>query len=169
MSLSQLVSRYLAEPDEDTQDGPVPPAAVQYTYKTGPWLARLKRSFKTEQAARQQCERDWRRLDLSDQRSYRQQASDYLFGNELLYHFANQAVFARPYRLLMRAFSDGIVTQNSCDDLKLVLNRDRSIEFEKSFIVWPRNTCLNEAEPLCRVKIHLNICEETVTVTFSCL
>ena len=169
MTLTQLVSRYLAEPDADTKDGPVPPAAVQYTYKTTPWLARLRRSFKTEAAARMQCERDWRRLNLVDKRTYTQKVSDYLFGNELLYHFANQAVFARPYRLLMRAYADSIVTQDKNSRLKLVLNTDRSIEFEESFLIWPRTNSLDRVIPSCVVKVHLLIRQETVTVTFSCI
>ena len=163
-----MVSKYLADPDEETRDGPVPPAAVQYVYKTVPWLARLRRSFKTAAAAQKQCERDWPRLTLVDNRTYVQQASDYLLGNELLYHFANQAVFGRPFRLLMRAFSDGIVTQNSANDLRLTLNSDRSIEFEKSFLVWPRD--LQEGGGArCRVKVHIRVTAATVAVTFSCL
>lgn len=169
MNLLQLVSKYLADPDKETGDDPVPPAAVQYAYNTGPWLARLKHSFKTAAAARRQCELDWSRLTLLDNRSYAQKASDYLLGNELLYYFANQAVFGRPYRLLMRAFSDSIVTQSSARDLKLVLGRDRSIEFEKSFLVWPRDQPLNKANVRCRVKVHIRVTAAIVTVTFSCL
>ena len=86
---------------------------VSYEYETGPWLARLRESFGSLQAAELQCQRDWPRMSVTDERSYWQRAVDSNFGNELLAHFGNQAVFALPYRLLMRTYEGKIVTQTS--------------------------------------------------------
>jgi hypothetical protein len=134
---------------------------VSYEYETGPWLARLRKSFGSLRAAEDQCLLDWPRMTVVDERSVWQQTVDSALGNEFLAHFGNQAVFARPFRLLMQTYAGKIVTQSPENDLTLRI-RHRDLKLQKRFLIWS-NTL---KKPEFGVSLTIRVRPETICVSF---
>lgn len=134
---------------------------VSYEYETGPWLARLQESFGSLEAAEAQCRVDWPRMTVVDERSFLQRLLDVATGNELLAYFGNQAVFARPYRLLMRTYENKIVTQSPENDLQLRIRQD-DLKLQKRFLVWSSTL----KKPEIGVSLSIRVRPDVVRVSF---
>jgi len=134
---------------------------VSYEYETRPWLACLQASFGSLEAAEAQCRLDWPRMTVVDERSFLQRLLDAATGNELLAYFGNQAVLARPYRLLMRTYENKIVTQSPENDLQLRIRQD-NLKLQKRFLIWSSTL----KKPEIGVNLSIRVRPDIIRVSF---
>ena len=137
--------------------------AVSYEYATQPWLADLRRSFRTRARALRQCSLDWPRMQVQDDRSYVQRAMAYFHRmSDLQVYFANQAALAKPFQLLLSAYSDLVLTQCSASPTSVLLRRDGTVLLGKAVVALQRQDLV----PLFRVHISVDVRPDNVTITF---
>ena len=139
---------------------------VTYEYDTRPWLLQLQKSFGSKERAQRQCELDWPRMAVHDLRSFLMRLSEYVQPSDAQTYFANQATFARPYALLVKAYSNSLVTQDSHSRPALTLRPDGTLQLAKTFIVWATHT--GDASPVFDFTVHalIDIGPARCSVTF---
>ena len=109
---------------------------VTFECNTRAWMHELKASFRFRAHAQRQCELDWPRMKVTDERSYMRRAVAYMQPSDLQVYFANQATFARPYAALVNTYCPGIVTQDSRSPPHLILRANGALRLDKTFLVW---------------------------------
>ena len=100
-------------------------------------------------------------MTVVDERSFLQRLLDAATGNELLAYFGNQAVFARPYRLLMRTYENKIVTQSPENDLQLRIRQD-NLKLQKRFLIWSSTL----KKPEIGVNLSIRVRPDIIRVSF---
>lgn len=146
--------------------------SLSFEYHTDEWLALLKASFQSVEKAWQQCDRDWPRMRVVDNRSYLRRAKDYLgaSGKPLVAFFANQACLARPFHMVMKAAgSSTLTTQYSGNDLQVILSSDGSVSLQKKFLVFNSKEPPATGKPWRTVQVQVRVDRRVARLKFTCV
>lgn len=147
---------------------------LAFEYHTDEWLALLVGSFQSVDKAWEQCDRDWPRMNVVDERSYLRRAKDYLGASRkpLVAYFANQACLARPFHMVMQAAGPStVVTQYGGPDLTVTLGGDGSVSLEKKILVHKTGArgVVGGKAPWRTVQARVRVERKTARIEFHCI